>query len=182
MYKNGNHQAALIPVATRHRRDMTGKLLKVASNQNTHTCAFPSNDNDLEYIKIRTTRLRCIKFRHSLRCIDVWSFLFLKQIPLSNGNKYPMLCGYRTRCSWIKAKKIAPNQNLTSEKANIDRKFKKIAYPSGWHHGLSRNTKGDRQVHATFLKQIDFYTPCARWHVFLFGINVYKNENTNHFR
>ena len=42
---------------------------------------------------------------------------------------------YRMRCSWIKRNKLAPNQNLTSEKAKIDRKFKKIAYPSGWHHG-----------------------------------------------
>ena len=40
--------------------------------------------------------------------------------------------------------------------------------------------KRDRQVHATFLKQKDFYTPCPRWHVFLFRINVNKNENTNH--
>ena len=30
--------------------------------------------------------------------------------------------------------------------------------------------------------QNDFYTLCARWHVFLFSINVYKYENTNHFR
>ena len=38
MYKNGNHQARIdLPVATRYRRDMTGKLLKAASNQNTHT-------------------------------------------------------------------------------------------------------------------------------------------------
>ena len=37
-------------------------------------------------------------------------------------------------------------------------------------------------MHATFLKQNDFYTPSARWHVFLFSINVNKNENTNHFR
>ena len=37
-------------------------------------------------------------------------------------------------------------------------------------------------MHATFLKQNDVYIPCARWHVFLFNINVYKNENTNHFR
>ena len=28
-----------------------------------------------------------------------------------------------------------------------------------------------RQMHATFLKQNDFYTPCARWYVFLFSIN-----------
>ena len=40
MYKNGNHQARIeLPVATRHRRDMTGKLLKAALNQNTHTLA-----------------------------------------------------------------------------------------------------------------------------------------------
>ena len=40
MYKNGNQQARIeIPVATRHRRDMTGKLLKAALNQNTHTLA-----------------------------------------------------------------------------------------------------------------------------------------------
>ena len=42
--------------------------------------------------------------------------------------------------------------------------------------------KRDRQVHATFLKQNDFYTPCARCHVFLFSINVNKMKNTNHFR
>ena len=66
--------------------------------------------------------------------------------------------------------------------SEIDRKFKKIIYPSGRHHGWSRNAKRDRQVHATFLKQNDFYTPCARWHVFLLSINVYKNENTNQFR
>ena len=111
-----------------------------------------------------------------------WSFLFLKQIPLSNGYKYPMLWGYRMRCSWIKRNKLAPNQNLSSEKAKIDRKFKKITYPSGWYHGWSRNAKRDRQMHATFLKQNDFYTPCTRWHVFLFSINVNKNENTNYFR
>ena len=40
MYKNGNHQTRIeLPVATRHRRDMTGKLLKAALNQNTHTIA-----------------------------------------------------------------------------------------------------------------------------------------------
>ena len=38
MYKNGNHQARIeLPVATRNRRGMTGKLLKAALNQNTHT-------------------------------------------------------------------------------------------------------------------------------------------------
>ena len=47
---------------------------------------------------------------------------------------------------------------------------------------IAKYKKWDRQVHATFLKQNDFYTPCATWHVFLFSINVYKNENTNHFR
>ena len=36
-------------------------------------------------------------------------------------------------------------------------------------------------MHATFLKQNDFYTQCAKWHVFLLSINVNKNENTNHF-
>ena len=37
MYANGNHQARIeLPVSTRHRRNMTGKLLKPASNQNTH--------------------------------------------------------------------------------------------------------------------------------------------------
>ena len=40
MYKNGNHQARIeLPVATRHRRDMTWKLLKTALNQTTHTLA-----------------------------------------------------------------------------------------------------------------------------------------------
>ena len=38
MYKNGNQQAHIeLPVATRHCHDMTGKLLKAALNQNTHT-------------------------------------------------------------------------------------------------------------------------------------------------
>ena len=38
MYKNGNHQARIeLPIATRHRRDMTGKLMKVALNQDAHT-------------------------------------------------------------------------------------------------------------------------------------------------
>ena len=38
MYKNGNHQAHNeLPVATRYRRDMTGKLLKAVLNQKTHT-------------------------------------------------------------------------------------------------------------------------------------------------
>ena len=48
MYKNGNHQARIaLPVATRHRRDMTGKLLK----EYTHfSDTFPSNSNDLEYM------------------------------------------------------------------------------------------------------------------------------------
>ena len=41
MYKNGNHQARTeLPVATRHRRDMTEKRLKAASNQNTHSLAM----------------------------------------------------------------------------------------------------------------------------------------------
>ena len=41
MYKNGNHQARIeLPVATRHCRDMTGKLSKAASNQNTRTLDF----------------------------------------------------------------------------------------------------------------------------------------------
>ena len=40
MYKNGNHQARIeLSIATRHRRDMTGKLLKAVLNQNTHTLA-----------------------------------------------------------------------------------------------------------------------------------------------
>ena len=35
MYKNGNHQARIeLPVATRHRRDMSGILLKASLNQN----------------------------------------------------------------------------------------------------------------------------------------------------
>ena len=144
--------------------------------------AFLSNSNDLECIKMGTTKPRCIKFRHSLRCIDVWSFLFLKQIPLSKGNKYPMLWGYRMRCSWIKAKKITPNQNLTSEKAKIDRKFKKITYPSGWHHGWSKKNKNGSPSARHILETEWFYTPCARWHVFLFSMYVYKSENTNHFR
>ena len=38
--------------------------------------AFPPNSNDLECIKMGTTKPRCIKFRHGLRCIDVWSVLF----------------------------------------------------------------------------------------------------------
>ena len=41
------------------------------------------------------------------------------------------------------------NQNLTNEKVKIDRKFKKLTYPSGWHHGWSQNAKRDRQVHTT---------------------------------
>ena len=40
VYKNGNHQARIeLPIATRHRRDMTEKLLKAALTQNTHTLA-----------------------------------------------------------------------------------------------------------------------------------------------
>ena len=46
-----------------------------------------------------------------------------------------MLWGYRMRCPWIKRNKLAPVQKLTNEKAKIDRKFAKITYPSGWHHG-----------------------------------------------
>ena len=143
--------------------------------------AFPSNSNDLECIKMGTTKPRCIKFCHSLCCIDVLVIFVLKQISLSNGYKYPMLWGYRIRCTWIKRNKLAPYQNLTSENVKNDRKFKKITSPSGWHQGWLRNAKRDRQVHATFLKQNDSYTPCARWHVFLFSINVSKNENTNSF-
>ena len=38
MYKKGNHQARIeLPVATKQRRDITGKLLKAALNQNTYT-------------------------------------------------------------------------------------------------------------------------------------------------
>ena len=52
MYKNGNHQARIeLPVATRHRRDVTGKLLKAALNQPEYTHfsdALLSNSNDLE--------------------------------------------------------------------------------------------------------------------------------------
>ena len=53
MYTNGNHQARIeLPVATRHRRDMTGKLLKAALNQSTQfSDAFPLNSNDLDCIK-----------------------------------------------------------------------------------------------------------------------------------
>ena len=40
----------------------------------------------------------------------------------------------------------------------------------------SGELKRDHQVHATFLKQNDFYTPCARWHVFLFSIYVNKTS------
>ena len=125
-----------------------------------------------------------VVYSSAIACIVLMfrSFLFLKQILLSNGYKYPMLWGYRMRCSWIKRNKLAQKQILTNEKAKIDRKFKKITYPSGWHHRRSRNAKKDRQVHTTFLKHNDFYTPCARWHVFLFSINVNKNENTNRFR
>ena len=76
MYKNGNHQARIeLPVATRHRRDtcMTGKTVESGVKpEYTHfSDTFPSNSNDLEYIKMGTTKPRCIKFRHSLRCIDV---------------------------------------------------------------------------------------------------------------
>ena len=40
MYKNGTHQARIeLPLATRHRHDMTGKLLEATLNQNTHTLA-----------------------------------------------------------------------------------------------------------------------------------------------
>ena len=67
--------------------------------------AFPSNSNDLECIKMGTTKPRCIKFRNSLCCIVMfYSFLFLKQIPLSNDYKYQMLLDYRMRCLWMKAK------------------------------------------------------------------------------
>ena len=131
MYKNGNYQARIeLHVATRHRRDMT------VEPEYTHFGdTFPSNSNDLEYIKMGTTKPRCIKFRHSLCCIDVLIIFVFKYIPLSNGYKYPMLWGYRMRCSWIKRSKLAQNQNLTNEKAKIDRKLKKITYPSGCHHG-----------------------------------------------
>ena len=76
MYINGNHQAhADLPVATRHRRDITGKLLKAESSvkpEHTHfSDAFPPNSTDLECIKMGITTPRRIKFRHSLRCIDV---------------------------------------------------------------------------------------------------------------
>ena len=35
----GNTSRIELPVATRHRRDMTGKLMKAALNQNAHTLA-----------------------------------------------------------------------------------------------------------------------------------------------
>ena len=39
--------------------------------------------------------------------------------------------GYWMRCSWIKGKKLTPDQGLISENSKTDRKFKKISYPSG---------------------------------------------------
>ena len=105
-----------------------------------------------------------------------------RNVHTQHHTSHLMLWGYMMTCSWIKQNKLAPNQNLISEKAKLDRKFTKITYPSGWHHGWSRNAKRDRHVHATFLKRNDCYTPCGRWHVFLLGIKVNKNQNTNHFR
>ena len=155
----------------------------VVEPEHTHfSDAFPSNSSNLECIKMGTTKPRCIKFRHSLRCFDVLVIFVFKTNSTFQRYKYPMLWCYRMRYSWIKRNKLAPNKHLINEKAKIDRNFKKITYPSGWHHGWSRNAKRDRQVHAAFLKQNNVFIPCARWHVFLFSINVNKNENTNHFR
>ena len=53
MYKNGNQQARIeLPVATRHRRDMTGKTVESGVKpEYTHfSDAFPSNSNSLECI------------------------------------------------------------------------------------------------------------------------------------
>ena len=40
--------------------------------------AFPSNSNDLECINMGTTKPRCIKFHHNLRCIDVFVIFVFK--------------------------------------------------------------------------------------------------------
>ena len=111
-----------------------------------------------------------------------WSFLFLKQIPLSNGCKYPMLWGYRMRCSWLKRNKLVPNQNLTNEKPKIDRKFKQNNLPFWIAPRMIAKCKRGSPSARLIFKQNDFCIPCIRWHVFLFSINVNKNENTNPFR
>ena len=68
MYKNGNHQARIeLPVATSQ-----GTVESSVKPEYTHFIdAFPSNSKDLECIQMGTTKRRCIKFHHSLRCIDV---------------------------------------------------------------------------------------------------------------
>ena len=62
-----------LPIATRHRRD---KLMEPELTHFSET--FPSNSNDLECIKMGTTKPRCIMFRHSLRCIDVFVIFVFK--------------------------------------------------------------------------------------------------------
>ena len=71
-----------------------------------------------------------------------------------------------------KMKEISFKLKSGPRKTKIDRKFKKITYPSGLPTRWSRNAKRDHQMQATFLKRNDCYTPCARWYIFLFSINV----------
>ena len=119
-----------------------------------------------------TTKPRCVKFHHSLRCIDnlvLKKNKQKKQIPLSNGCTYPMLWGYRMKCSWIKRKKLAPNLKIwPSKRRKLTEKNKTITYPSGSPAQWLRNAKWDCQGQAAFLTHNDFCTPCASWYAFLF--------------
>ena len=45
-----------LPVATRHRRDMTEKLLKATLNPNTHTHTHSTNINKTSPVKIPVVR------------------------------------------------------------------------------------------------------------------------------
>ena len=75
MYTNGNHQVRMeLPVAIRHRRVMTGKLLKVVLKRNTHTLATQWS----RMYKNGNHQAALYKFRHSLRCIDIFVIFVFK--------------------------------------------------------------------------------------------------------
>ena len=46
------------------------------------------------------------------------------------------------------------------------------------YSNLFLNTYINRHVHVEYLKQVEFYSPFGMRHVFLYGINTNKNENS----
>ena len=60
----------------------------------------------------------------------------------------------------------------------IYKKSTKLTYPPDWYSNQFLNACINRQVHAEYLKMIEFYSPFGMRHVFLYSINTNKTENT----